>query len=135
MPVQITYQQISSHHQFLTKGSRSKMHVQHLILYVKFTCIRSNDRSQNFCPRVDKPPFIQRRLQTFLPEVISCLRKLRISFPICSASFRFMLHFPHQPLPESLPFPKCYLSLHGTFYNHCPPYAEYDPNVHDWYLL
>ena len=36
VPVQVTHQQIPPHHQLLTESGGGKMHVQHLVLNIKF---------------------------------------------------------------------------------------------------
>ena len=73
-------------------------------LYIKFTCIRSNDRSQNFCPRVDEPPFIQRRLQTLLPQKAS----YQFSYLFCIIPFHASFSSPTatwvSTISEMLPF-------------------------------
>ena len=127
MPVQITYQQISSHHQFLTKGSRSKMHVQHLILYIKFTCIEAMTGPKT-CPRVDEPPFIQRR-----PK-LSCLQKASESvFPSVLPSFCSLFIFlTNRYLIYHF---EIFTFLHEHFIITAHLMQNTIPNVHDWYLL
>ena len=71
MTIQVAHQQLAPHHQFLAQSSRSEVHIKHLVLYIKFTGVGGNGRPQHLGPRTDKPPFIQRRLQTFLPEVMT----------------------------------------------------------------
>ena len=71
MLVQVTHKQLAPHHQLLTQGSRCERNVQHLIFDEKVTRIGSDDRPQHFGPRIDEPAFVQRRLQTLLPQEIT----------------------------------------------------------------
>ena len=50
MVVQVTNEQVTPHHQLLTKHRRSEMYIENLVLDVQIAGITGNDRSHHLSP-------------------------------------------------------------------------------------